>query len=575
MRTFSAGNVASSTFGISVSRRTLLSGLGTIGAAAVPLLARSGGAAARESPQTAHEGRESVADTAYGKIRGIQSPDGIRTFKGIPYGADTSGENRFLPPKRPKSWTDVRDTTRWGPRSPQMSGSGGEIGLFFYFGSDDIGPVSEDCLNLNLWTKGTRDNHKRPVMVRIHGGGFTTGTGNYPMYRGHNVAREGDVVYVSVNHRLASVGYLDLSSLGDERFAQSGNAGMLDLVAALEWIRDNIENFGGDPGNVTLMGESGGGFKICTLLGMPRAKGLFHRAIVESGPGLALKGHAEAAELTERFLLRLELDKSKYADLQKMPLARLMEAQALTVTNRYYPHDLPVHVSYGPIVDGEIIPQNMFDPVATPLSADVPIIIGYNKNEGTFFNAQDPHLYELDEAGMASRVKSIEPKMSERVIDVYRAVYPNLSPTDLLVQISTDSVMGAPSVLLAERKAALGGAPVYMYRFDWPSPAFGGKLGATHGLEIAFVNDTVDVMPVMTHERPDAALLARKVSSAWVAFARTGNPSTDDLPRWSPYTQRNRATMLLDTTSTLAVDPITENVRVLWRDLLPVRRFGM
>jgi para-nitrobenzyl esterase len=557
---------------VSIPRRWLLSSLGSI-AAAAPLLAQD---TKRVKDAARHSGpaeQESIADTIYGKVSGTLSHDGVRTFKGIPYGADTSGANRFMPPRKPKPWSGVRDATRWGPRSPQMSGSGGEIGLFFYFGADDIGPITEDCLVLNVWSMGARDGRKRPVVVRIHGGGFSSASGNYPMYRGHNMAREGDIVYVSLNHRLACAGFLDLSSIADERYARSGNAGMLDLVAALEWIRDNVENFGGDPGNVTLMGESGGGLKISTLLGMPSAKGLFHRAIIESGPGLSVRTREQAAELTERFLHRLGLDKSKYAELTEVPLARLLEVQALTASNRFYPHDAPIPStlagSYGPVLDGEVIPKNMFDPVATPLSSEVPTMIGYNKNEGTFFMFQDPQLFGLDDAGVATRVKSIAPKDPERVLKVYKAKYPDLSPTKLLVQISTDAVMGARSVVLAERKAALRRAPVYMYRFDWQSPAFNGNLGATHGLEIPFFTDNVDVMPVMTHGLPAAAVLAKKVSSACIAFARTGTPSMAGVPLWSPYSEQNRATMLFDNESKLAIDPISEDVRTLWRDVLP------
>ena len=556
----------------SIPRRRLLSGLGSL-AVAAPLLAQNSSPGRNPERARSAAQRESIVQTTYGKIRGTSGPDGVRTYLGIHYGADTAGANRFLPPIKPKPWSGIKDALTWGPRSPQMSGSGGEIGLFFYFGADDIGPVGEDCLVLNVWSPGVRDDRKRPVMVRIHGGGFTSGCGAYPMYRGHNMARGGDVVYVSLNHRLACAGFLDLSTIGDERYVHSGNAGMLDLVAALEWVRDNIENFGGDPSRVTLFGESGGGFKISTLLGMPSAQGLFHRAIIESGPGLSVRTPVQSSELTARYLRRAGLDKSKYLDLSKVSLPWMLEVQALTASNRFFPHDPPIPAtlagSYGPVLDGDVIPKNMFDPVATPLSAGVPVIIGYNKNEGTFFEFKDPQLYGLDEAGLNARVKTLAPKDPERVLKVYKTMYPDLSPTRLLVQISTDAVMGAHSVVLAERKSQLAAAPVYMYRFDWQSPAFDGNLGATHGLEIPFFTNNVDVMPVMTHGAPEATRLAQQVSSACIAFAKTGVPSLPDGPNWLPYSQPNRATMLLDSRCSVANDPISSAVRALWHDVLP------
>ncbi|HEX3913400.1 MAG TPA: carboxylesterase/lipase family protein [Steroidobacteraceae bacterium] len=556
-----------------INRRRLLSGIAGLSTAAVAVASDAGPKKSAAKASALHE-RETIADTVYGKVRGTETKDGIRTFLGVPYGDDTSGPNRFMPPKKPKHWQGIRDATRWGSRSPQMSGSGGEIGLFFYFGADDIGPVGEDCLVLNIWApRATAGHHKRPVMVRIHGGGFTSGCGSYPMYRGRNMALESDVVYVSLNHRLACAGFLDLSWVGDERYAHSGNAGMLDLVAALEWLRDNIENFGGDPSSVTLFGESGGGFKISTLLGMPSAQGLFHKAIIESGPGLSVRTPIESRELTVRYLRRMGLDKSKYLDLMKVSLPFMLEVQALAASNRFFPLDPPVpHTlagSYGPVLDGDVIPKNMFDPVATPLSASVPVMVGYNKNEGTFFQFQDPQLFALDEVGLNARVKTLAPKDPERVLKVYKTAYPNLSPTKLLVQISTDAVMGANSVVLAERKAQLAAAPVYMYRFDWQSPAFDGNLGATHGLEIPFFTNNVDVMPVMTHGSPEATRLARQASSACVAFAKTGMPSLPDGPTWPPYSEQNRATMLLDSRCSVATDPITSAVRALWHEVLP------
>jgi para-nitrobenzyl esterase len=512
------------------------------------------------------EGRETIAETTYGKVRGEVTQDGVRTFRGIPYGGDTSGVNRFKPPTKPARWTGIRDAIQWGNKSPQVA-AGGQPSTIMYldYTEGGLGRQGEDCLVLNVWTKGGRDGGKRPVMVRIHGGGYSTGTGNHPMYWGHASAKRGDVMFVSMNHRLGSLGYLDLSHIGGSEYAHSGNAGMLDLIAALEWVRDNAENFGGDPNNVMVMGESGGGAKVSTLCGMPGAKGLFHRAVVESGSGLSCRKPEASAKTTERFLSRLGLTKSQVGALPQLPVNRLLEADVL-MDNRMYPSDARVG-GFAPVTDGEVIPRDPFAPDANPLSVSIPMMIGYNQDEGTFLLQGDEGFYAIDEPGLRKRVSAQFGANADRILETYHKALPNASPMQIMDYISRDTVFGFSALLQAERHARAGGA-TFMYRFNWQTPGFNGKYGCPHGAEIVFANGDPSHMEVLTHNTPEAQALAAKVNAAWIAFARNGDPNTAGLPHWEPYTVETRATMFLDNRSTLEHDPEPE-IRKLWTELKP------
>lgn len=493
---------------------------------------------------------EVVVETSAGKIRGV-TVNGIRIFKGVPYGASTAGANRFMPPKKPVAWTGVRDALELGPSCPQLPGfKTPEIQLMQNLGSN---PSSEDCLVLNVWTPGT-DRGRRPVMFWLHGGGFQFGSGGQPFYDGANLARRGDVVTVTINHRLGCLGYLHLGDLGSQAFARSGNVGMLDAVAALEWVRDNIEKFGGDAKNVMIFGESGGGSKVSTLLGMPAAKGLFHRAAIESGPALTATPRDSATRTAESFLNLLGVDKSKLDQLQTRPVGELIEAQSL------------VRGGFSPVHDGEVIPEQMFDPVATAISADVPLLIGSNKDEGTFLLQSDADLFTFDEAGLKTRVKRSaggSDEAAERILSVYRKAYPDAKPTDHWVQIYTDRSMRMRSIALAERKAAQKKAAVYMYFFAWNTVGFGGKYKALHMAEIPFVFDNIWAAETMTHGTPEARALAARVSSAWIAFARNGSPAAEGLPEWPAYSAERRATMILDNNPRIETDPASD-LRLFW-----------
>lgn len=500
-----------------------------------------------------------VVETTAGRIRGLDI-DGAKIFKGVPYGGDTSGNNRFRPPSRPAPWRGMRDALSWGHRAPAppLTMPAEIRTLFQPYG----GAQGEDCLVLNVWTPGLKDGGKRPVMVWLHGGGFVGGSGSDALYDGRALAKSGDVVVVTINHRLGCLGFLELSDLGGSGYESSGNVGMLDIVAALKWVRDNIAGFGGDPGNVTVFGQSGGGGKVATLFGMPAAKGLFHRGIDESGARFLPLSRQAATRTAELFLNELNLDRSQVPKLQEMPLERLISAQA--AVRRHAPR-----MDFGPVADGAVIPELTSTPVATQFAADVPLMAGTTHDEITGFMQRDRELYSLNERGLRSRVRPFlkTDAQCDALLSDYHRAYPEASPTDLMIQIGTDQRFRMPVIRLAEDKATLQRGPVYVYRFDWKSPAFGGKYRATHGIEVPFVFNNIGLVQQWTRDDQEAHALARKATSAWVAFARSGSPNTKELPHWNPYTLHDRATMILDTNSRVQNDPGGPALRAAWRGL--------
>jgi para-nitrobenzyl esterase len=498
-----------------------------------------------------------IVETASGRVRGMTS-DGVHFFKGIPYGASTTGANRFMPPRQPEPWTGVRDTVVYAGRSPQAPAAAQRPELATVWGPVDTLPVGEDCLTLHVWTPGL-DNGKRPVMVWLHGGAFSYGSANSPRYDSTRLARRNDVVVVAVNHRLNVFGHLDLSTIGGERFAQSGNAGVLDLVQALEWVREHAARFGGDPGNVTIFGQSGGGGKVSALLAMPRAKGLFHKAIVQSGSSVRFAERERTTRLADAVLKHLGLRADQIDALQALPVARLQEAVAPAQATLPRPRQpLLDRYNFGPVIDGSLLPGQPFDPGAPAVSDDIPVLIGGTKDESAIFLAPDDAVWNrtISEDELRRRVAAVAGDAADGLLAYYKRRDSSAGPTDRLITMLSASNFGVRAVLQAERKAARGRAPTWMYSFDWETPAFGGRLKASHSVEVPFVFDTLHVIGE-AHHKPGAQALADRVSKTWASFARNG-----DLP-WPRYTADRRATMILDDDPRVIDDPDGE-VRTVW-----------
>jgi para-nitrobenzyl esterase len=537
-----------------LSRRTLLKSSAI--AAAAGALSRTAssmpdypGAAPAAGDRVIAHSDSGVVETVSGKVRG-SSRNGIFTFKGIPYAASVAGAARFLPPQKPAPWTGVRSSLTYGPVCPQPARTGWANDEEAWLFNWDDGQPGEDCLRVNIWSPGL-DHRKRPVMLWLHGGGYSAGSGQeLPSYDGESLARRGDVVVVSINHRLNVFGYLNLAEYGSQ-YADSANAGMLDIVAALEWVRDNIGNFGGDPGAVLIFGQSGGGGKVSTLMAMPSAKGLFHRAVVESGSTLRV-GNEDISRATAAALLKeLGIDKSSVEKLHDLPVADL-EAAAVKVTRPprltgvINLRSMSERPGWYPVMDERMVAQHPFDPQASPLSASVPLLAGSTLNE---FTNGISHLdaFDMTQVELDKRAADAYQDRAGQVIASYRQLYPNANPFQLWSVIATSGVR-RNVIEQCKRKSAQNAAPAWCYQFTWQTPILNARPMAFHCSELAFVFNNTARCDRMTGDGEAARSLAARMSDAWIAFARTGDPNVKGLPHWKPFTDTDRTTMIFDDT---------------------------
>lgn len=486
-----------------------------------------------------------VTQTESGKVRGYIH-NGIFTYKGIPY----AEAKRFELPKKPRKWTGVRSSMTYGPVAPLERPTTSVQDESEFFFHHDWGYTSEDCLRINIWSTGINDGKKRPVLFWIHGGGFTAGSSQeLPSYDGENLSRKGDVVVVSINHRLNVLGFLDLSAYG-EKYKHSANLSIIDIRAALEWVRDNISNFGGDPVNVTIFGQSGGGAKVNTLMAMPSAKGLFHKAINQSGAWRSsMKEKTQTQEVGAEILKVLNLQPDQVDSLQKIPYQVLADAANKALTNvnqRAAKAGKPVDgiaAGWGPSVDGEDLPYQLLSPEALELSKNIPLLIGTVKNEFVMSAFTGKTKASLEE--VKGILKNQYKDKADAFIAAVKKVYPNDTlPSDLM---DVDVRFRPGAVNQAKQKAALNEAPVYMYLFTWQSPILDGKFKSFHCMELPFVFNNIARCEEMTGGRKDAYVLADKMSAAWIAFARTGNPGHKGLPAWPAFNAEKTATMHFNT----------------------------
>ncbi|MBA3027339.1 MAG: carboxylesterase/lipase family protein [Desulfobacteraceae bacterium] len=493
-----------------------------------------------------------VVETQFGKIRGINH-QGVKTFKGIRYGATTTGKNRFMPPQPPQPWVGILDAFDYGEISPQTPADrrGDYTNLIMW--DAQPGGIGEDCLRLNVWTRGLNDNAKRAVYVIFHGGGFATGSGNAMGFDGYDAARHEDVVVVSVTHRLAAFGYLHLAGLGaPEEFKYAGVTGIMDMVASLKWVRNNISVFGGDPNRVMIFGQSGGGAKTSTLLATPSAKGLFQRAAVQSGSALRLMEPEAGTKSAQMLLDALGLNKDNIAEIQNLPFTTLLAAQASFG---------PRGVNFSPVIGNDFLPHHPFSPTAPPESADIPVIISTTLDDAAIALAN----FDLSETELKENLKRDYAGNADRVYQLYRDTYPRVTPYLIQARIATDRGFRNSAIKQAELKADQKGAAVYYYIWEWPVPTYNGKFGAVHGVDVgSAIHIYREPMTGCGHK--EGMLMVERLSAVWANFAKTGVPNSEITPAWPAFNTTERPTMVFDLNTRVENDYRRE-FRMLWNEL--------
>jgi len=489
-----------------------------------------------------------IVELSSGRIRGRHS-EGICVFKGIPYGGPTSGSGRFRAPLPPEPWSGVKDALDYGDRAPQRDDPM-EASLL---GGRPNEPMSEDCLRLNVWTPSVDDGARRPVMVWFHGGGFSSLSGSSPLYDGTRLCHAGDVVVVTVNHRLNLFGFLHLAELAGPEFADASNAGLLDLVLALRFVREHASRFGGDPENVTIFGESGGGAKVSVLLSMAEAQGLFHRAIIQSGAHLHAQAPADASENASKLLAAVGVDPTDAGALRSLPVERWIDAYAKLAPQNWG------RVHFSPVVDGRHLTREPWKPDAPDTSDEVPVLICSTRTETTLLLAgRNPSLFRQDSISLRQNLAGWLPRgLLEDVVQRFEKLYPEASPSEIFFLITSDLYARCQAWSLADLKSQRGRAPVWMCELVWDTPINGGRWMSPHTLDIPLVFDNVGRVPSFAPPIDAARTVAHHMSRAWLAFAHTGDPNHVGLPEWPAYTHAEPKTLLFDVSPRVVAD---------WRD---------
>ncbi|OMP32833.1 carboxylesterase/lipase family protein [Mangrovimonas sp. DI 80] len=552
------------------NRRNFLK-LSSLGLVAVPLIPQL------VFPGTFNSSDNIIANTAYGKIKGYHQ-EGVSIFKGVPYAGKVSGERRFLTPDKLKPWTGIKDATQLGPPSIQTPNQ--------TFGINEPAPA-EDCLVLNIWTPET-DYKKRPVMVYNHGGGYNNGSGGSVYQDGANLARYYDVVVVETNHRLGLLGFLYLDHLADEDYQGSGNRGVQDIAIALKWVKENIAEFGGDPDNVMIFGESGGGMKTTCLYAMPEAAPYFNKASIESGPGVILKTSEDAAITTDLVLKELGIASKDWRKLLDLSAQELLQAQlkiqSLPAQGKVRGGFMGIGGigtnGFGAVVDGTVLPHHPFEPTAVALSKDKPLMVGWNEDEYIFFAmfGGDTSVFNLSEAQLQEKLNQEFGDQANKILAVYKETNPGKTPSEIYIAIRSILFMGLGSVQIAEKKAAQGGAPVYLYNFGYKSevkvPGTDVEFGAMHALDIPFKFYNVAPMKDksgnestgMAGNRPERFQAADNMAKLWTSFAKNGIPQAEGIPSWESYNLKQRPTMRIDASCEIIYNRFQKEIN-MWREV--------
>lgn len=495
-----------------------------------------------------------VVETTNGKLRGVWT-SGVATFKGVNYADTTAGLNRFMPPQPVKKWAGVKDALNFSEVAPQVPGGRSSgYGDLIVFDRQPSG-IGEDCLTINIWTPTLEATAKKPVIFVIHGGGYYGGSGNSFGMDGDSMVRFADCVVIAVNHRLGAMGFAHMEEFGGPDFATSGSVGLQDIVAALAWVKENVSEFGGDPDRVLVYGQSGGGAKTSGLLAMPSAKGLITRAGVMSGSALAVQGKEQALKTAAAYLDVLGLKKGEVHKLRQLPLTTLVAAQAGMEAAMRARGEAPV--TFGPVVDGIAIPEQTWTPDAPETARDVPMIISNALDERTYRMGN----FDMTDAELLDFVRERAGDKAEEAVAMYKADDPDATPFHLAARVDTDMGFRKNAFTMAERKAAQGGAPVWTYLWTWPSPAYEGRYGAVHGIDVGL--SLHSVRGGLTGASAESVLMADRIAGTWAAFAATGNPNSDYTPDWPEYEQATRATMIFDTEMKIENDPRSE-FREFW-----------